>query len=132
MSAILFKPNYKTSLMLSLNSYRFYLYVNPCDMRKGIDGLSGLVRNRMNLDPLNGSVYIFFNKPRNLVKLLMWDTTGFAIYYKRLSRGSFGKFPIQADMISCNVKRDELLCILEGIELKSVRKRKHYIHNTIV
>ena len=117
--------------MLSLNSYRFYLYVHPCDMRKGFDGLSGLVRNEMNLDPLNGVVYIFFNKPRNLVKLLMWDTTGFAIYHKRLLRGSFGKFPTQSDGISSSVKRDELLCILEGIELKTIRKRKRYSHNTI-
>jgi hypothetical protein len=100
-------------------------------MRKGFDGLSGLVRNEMNLNPLNGAVYIFFNKPRNLVKLLMWDITGFAIYHKRLSKGSFGKFTIQFDTKSVSVKRDELLCILEGIELKSVRKRKRYFHNTI-
>jgi len=118
--------------MLSLNSYQFYLYVHPCDMRKGFDGLSGLVRNEMNLDPLNGVVYIFFNKPRNLVKLLMWDTTGFAIYHKRLSKGSFGKFTIHTDTISSSVKRDELICILEGIELKSIRKRKRYIHSTIL
>jgi hypothetical protein len=101
-------------------------------MRKGIDGLSGLVRNHMNLDPLNGAVYIFFNQPRNLLKLLMWDTTGFAIYYKRLSRGSFGKFPTRTDTVGCTVKRDELLCILEGIELKSVRKRKRYVRETIL
>ncbi len=117
--------------MISLNSYQLYLYVHPCDMRKGVDGLSGLVRNQMNLDPLNGAVYIFFNKPRNLVKLLLWDTTGFAIYYKRLSRGSFGKFLTQTDAVNNSVKRDELLCILEGIELKSVRKRKRYSHNAI-
>src|SRR5665811_870234 len=92
---------------------------SPCDMRKGFDGLSGIVRNEMNLDPLNGAVYIFFNKPRNLVKLLLWDTTGFAIYHKRLSLGSYGKIAIQSDTKCAIVKRDELLCILEGIELKS-------------
>ncbi len=118
--------------MLSLNSYQFYLYVHPCDMRKGFDGLSGLVSNEMDLNPLNGSVYIFFNKPRNLVKLLMWDTNGFAIYHKRLSRGSFGKFHDQVDAANNSVKRDELLCILEGIELKSVQKRKRYSHNNIL
>jgi len=95
-------------------------------MRKGIDGLSGLVRNEMELDPLNGSVYIFFNKPRKLVKLLKWDTTGFAIYYKRLSKGSFGKYPINTKDKSCEIGRDDLLFILEGVELKSVRRRKLY------
>ena len=112
--------------MLSLNSYRLYLYVHSCDMRKGIDGLSGLVRNEMDLDPLNGSVYIFFNKSRSLVKLLKWDTTGFAIFYKRLSGGSFGKYPTGVGGETCHIAQDELLCILEGIELKSVRKRKLY------
>lgn len=114
--------------MLSLNSYHLYLYVHSCDMRKGIDGLSGLVRNEMNLDPLNGSVYIFFNKPRNLIKLLKWDSSGFAIFYKRLSRGSFGKFVIDSGHKSCQISRDELLCVLEGIELKSVQKRRLYSH----
>jgi len=99
-------------------------------MRKGIDGLSGLVRNEMELDPLNGSVYIFFNKPRKLVKLLKWDTTGFAIYYKRLSRGSYGKFPIDYTGKSYKIGRDELLFILEGVELKYIRKRKLYTLKT--
>ena len=112
--------------MLSLNSYRLYLYVHSCDMRKGIDGLSGLVRNEMDLDPFSGAVYIFFNKPRNVVKLLKWDTTGFAIFYKRLSKGSFSKYSASMDDKSCLIKRDELTCILDGIELKSIRKRKLY------
>ena len=116
--------------MLSLNSYQLYLYAHSCDMRKGIDGLSGLVRNEMDLDPLNGSIYIFFNKPRNLVKLLKWDTTGFAIFYKRLSRGSFCKYPFKTKGNCCQIGRDELTCILEGIELKSIHKRKLYTLKT--
>ncbi len=116
--------------MISLNSYQLYLYIHPCDMRKGVDGLSGLVRNQMDLDPLNGSVYIFFNKPRNLVKLLRWDVTGFAIYYKRLSRGNFEKFVPKKEDGNYSIKRDDLLCILDGIELESVRKRTRYFHST--
>ena len=112
--------------MLSLASYRFWLYQQPCDMRKGFDGLSGIVRNEMNQDPLNGAVYIFFNKPRNLVKLLLWDTTGFAIYHKRLSKGSFGKPTVKSGTKAVSIRRDELLCILEGIELKSIQRRKRY------
>jgi len=95
-------------------------------MRKGIDGLSGLVRNEMKLDPLNGSVYIFFNKPRNVIKLLRWDTTGFSIFYKRLSRSNFERIPARIGESSRIISNDELLCILQGIELKSVKKRKLY------
>jgi hypothetical protein len=100
-------------------------------MRKGFDGLSGIVRNEMELDPMNGAVYIFFNKPRNLVKLLLWDTTGFAIYHKRLSKGSFGEF-ISRDETKdvAQIRRDELLCILEGIELDSIQRRRRYTLKT--
>ena len=116
--------------MLSLNSYRVFLYTGVCDLRKGFDGLSGVVRNEMQLDPLSGSVFVFFNKRRTLIKLLVWDTTGFAIYYKRLSRGTFGKFELKSTGPSRGIKREELLCVLEGIELKTIRKRKRYSHQT--
>lgn len=116
--------------MLSLSSYRLWLYSQPCDMRKGFDGLSGIVRNEMGFDPMNGAVYIFFNKPRNLVKLLLWDTTGFSIYHKRLSKGSFGKFMPRDGTNAAQIRRDELLCILEGIELGSIQRRKRYTLKT--
>lgn len=117
--------------MLSLNTYRIFLYTRVCDLRKGFDGLSGMVRNEMNQDPLSGSVFVFFNKRRNLIKLLVWDTTGFAIYYKRLSRGTFGSFDTNSKDPSFGIKREDLFCILEGIELKTIRKRKRYSHPTL-
>jgi transposase len=89
-----------------------------------------LVRNEMAMDPLSGEMFVFFNRRRTLIKLLIWDTTGFAIYYKRLSRGTFGQFDHNSTRSYHGITRDELLCVLEGIELKTVQKRKRYFHQT--
>ena len=73
--------------MLSFSpNQRFFLYRTVTDMRKGFDGLSGLVRSQMKHDLLSGDVFIFVNKRRDWIKLLMWDRTGFALYYKQLER----------------------------------------------
>ena len=58
---------------------RYYLYSYPTDLRKGFDALSGLVRNELFRDPLSGDAFIFINRRRNLLKLLIWDQTGFVI-----------------------------------------------------
>jgi transposase len=84
----------------------------------------------MAMYPLSGAMFVFFNRRRTLIKLLIWDTTGFAIYYKRLSRGTFGQFDHDSTRSYHGITRDELLCVLEGIELKTVQKRKRYFHQT--
>ena len=94
-------------------------------MRKGFDSLSGLVRSGMNRDPLNRSVYIFFNKKHNQVKLLLWDGDGFAIYYKRLEKGTF-EVPVADKNICATISNEHLQFILQGISLRSVRRRKRY------
>jgi transposase len=88
------------------------------------------VRNEMALDTLSGAMFVFFNTRRTLIKLLICDTAGFAIYYKRLSRGTFGQFDHDSTRSYHGITRDELLCVFEGIELKTVQKRKRYFHQT--
>lgn len=111
-----------------LSNVRLYLYNGYTDMRKGFDGLSGLVHNDLDRDPLCGDVFIFVNRRRTLIKLLVWDKSGFVIYYKRLEQGTF-EFPDRtAQNKALELAREELVMILEGIELKSVRKRKRYLH----
>lgn len=92
-------------------------------MRKGFDGLSGLVREGLGKDPLSGDVFIFFNKRRNQVKLLLWERDGFSIYHKRLERGTY-ELP---SSVSAELRSDELMLILQGISLKSVRRRKRFL-----
>jgi transposase len=62
------------------------MYSDPADMRKGFDSLSGIVKSRMALNVLNGAVFIFLNKRRTHIKLLLWEGDGFSIYYKRLEK----------------------------------------------
>jgi transposase len=66
-----------------------YAYARPTDMRKGFDGLSALVTQGLQRDPLNGDVYIFVSRNRVRAKVLHWDGTGLCVYAKRLERGRF-------------------------------------------
>lgn len=91
-------------------------------MRNGFDGLSGLVRQGLSKDPLSGDVFIFFNKRRSHVKLLLWEKDGFSIYHKRLERGTY-ELPASATR---ELRSDELMLILQGISLKSVRRRERF------
>ena len=115
--------------MLHLSSAcNYYLYLGNTDMRKGFDSLSGLVSSQMQLNALSGSVFIFLNKKHNQLKLLLWEGDGFALYYKRLEEGTF-EIPVADDKKeSLPVSHQQLQLILQGISLKSVRRRKRYQH----
>jgi len=105
---------------------RLYLYAGAADMRKGFDGLSGLVINKLMQDPLSGDIFIFINRTRTLIKLLVWDQTGFAIWHKRLERGTFEMPDIDPATNSVEISRQKLMLILEGISLKNIRIRKRF------
>jgi transposase len=109
--------------MLSLSSgRRYFLYRGVTDMRKGIDSLSGLVRNELGKDPLSADIFIFFNRKSNQIKLLQWDQDGFALYYKRLEKGRY-ELPKTADN---QLSFETLHFILSGVELSSVKHRLRY------
>jgi len=111
--------------MISFNSsQRFFLYRAAIDMRKSFDGPCGLVTNELQKPLTSGDVFMFINKPRNSIKLLVWDRNGFVIYYKRLEEGTF-EMP-GTDEKSISIKWEELVMMLEGIALKSVKRRKRY------
>ncbi len=95
-------------------------------MRKGFDGLSGLVRNELAQDPLSGDVYIFINRRRNRMKLLVWEWGGFLLYYKRLERGRFECPPIAAKAQNTVISWQQLMLIVQGVELGSVKQRKRF------
>ena len=110
------------------NHQRFYLYSEATDMRKGFDGLSGLVRNVMGQDPLNGWVFIFVNRRRNRMKLLVWESGGFVLYYKLLEKGTFElPQPQQPHTTHCHISWQQLVLIVEGVSLQSVHHRKRYV-----
>jgi transposase len=100
---------------------RIYLYRAPCDMRKSFDGLCGLIRSELGADPLSGSLFVFVNRRRNMVKLMYWDRDGFMILFKRLERGCF-RLPDGAAS-NARIDRLQLTLLLEGVVPKKVNKR---------
>lgn len=73
----------------STRAVRVFAYASPADMRKGFDGLYGLVREHLKADPLSGDMYLFVSGTRKRAKVLMWDGTGLCLYAKRLEKGRF-------------------------------------------
>ena len=111
--------------MLSLPStLRIFLAVEPADMRKGFDGLSQLVRERIAQDPLSGHLYVFRNRRRDRIKILYWDRDGLALWYKRLEKGTF-RFP-EAKEGRVEVTPAEMAAVLEGIDLRHARRQARF------
>ena len=113
------------------NRYRYFVYGNGCDMRKGYDGLSGLVRNEFKKDPLLGDVFIFLSRGRNKIKLLHWQGDGFCIFSKRLEKGTFEIPKQSSSQNAMELSPHQLQFILEGIILSSVKKRVRYEHHFV-
>lgn len=105
---------------------RLFLYCLPADMRKGFDGLGGLVINKLGQNPLSGDIFIFVNRTRTLVKILVWDQTGFTIWHKRLEQGTFEMPQVEKSQLSVEITRQKLMLILEGISLKDIQTRKRF------
>ena len=101
-------------------SHRYYLCQEATDMRKSFDGLSGLVRSSMGRDPLSGDVFIFLNRRRTHIKLLVWDRSGFVLYYKRLEEGTFELPKTEAP------SWDQLVMMLEGVSMGKLQYRKRF------
>lgn len=105
---------------------RIWLYQPPADMRKSYDGLAGLVDSVLCQDPLSGHWFVFRNKRGNQMKILVWEGDGFALWQKRLEKGTF-RFPTD----KAQVTAAELALILDGIEWKQVRKLERYSRSEV-
>ncbi len=114
--------------MLSIPaSLRIFVARFPVDFRKQFDGLAGIVRREFGHDPFGGHLFVFFNKRRDKIKLLMFDHTGFWLHYKRLERGTFetmASVDEESDCIEVDARRLRLL--LEGIDLSKSQFRQHF------
>ena len=107
-------------------SVRVYLCLSPCDMRRSFDGLHALVRDHLGLDAFAGHLYLFANKRKDRVKILYWDRDGFALWAKRLERGSYVIPCGEPGAHRIEITVEELGALLSGIDLSTARRRKRY------
>lgn len=105
---------------------RIFLHARPTDMRKSFDGLCGLVRNVLQADPLDGSLFLFVNRRGDRLKMLWWDCDGLALFYKRLESGTFEMLRPDGDTAAVELDATELAMLLSGIDFDSVKRRKRY------
>jgi len=113
--------------MLSIaTDTRIFVASGATDMRKGFDGLQGLVTGVLEQDPLSGHLFLFVNRRRDKLKILYWDGDGLAIWYRRLEQGTFQMPTLADDRQSAEIKSEELTMLLRGVDLNSVRRRKRF------
>lgn len=107
-------------MILLSRAVRIYFAVEPASLRKSFEGLSNEVRAVLSRDPLSGHVFLFLNRRRTQVKILMWTRGGFTIVHKRLERGQFS-FPIKmvAGIKCVEIEVHELSALLEGLDLST-------------
>ena len=103
---------------------RVYLATVPADMRKSFDGLAALAQGVLKLDPFSGHLFVFANRRRDRLKILYWDRDGYAVWAKRLERGTF-RIPAAADG-RVEMTAADLAVLLAGIDLSTARRRVRY------
>ena len=112
-------------------SVRIFVGREPVDMRKGFDGLSGVVIGTVDEDPQSGHLFVFFNKRRNRMKALVWDGSGYWVLYKRLEHGRFQVFDRMTTTRGADeLSSTDLALLLDGIDLRGARRRLS--HDAIV
>ena len=114
--------------MLTLpSSVRIYVAAEAVDLRRGFDGLAAATRSIIQQEPMNGHVFVFLNRRKNRVKLLVWDRTGYLLLYKRLEAGTF-HLPTQPRAGERHVELDagDLGLMLEGVDLRGARRHKRW------
>jgi transposase len=99
------------------------LAAGATDMRKGFEGLFGLARDRLELEPLSGHVFLFANARRNRLKLLFWDGSGLWVCAKRLEKGRFWWPSAEGDGAKVALRAEELAMLLGGIDLAASKRR---------
>jgi transposase len=105
---------------------KVYLAVGATDLRKGFDGLYGLARDHLGLEPLSGHLTLFCNRQRTRLKILFWDGHGLWVCAKRLERGRFS-WPMEAQASACvTLSPEEFALLIGGIDLSQTRRKNWY------
>jgi transposase len=106
---------------------KIYVAVEAVDMRKGFEGLYGLVRDQLGQDPLSGHVFLFSNRTRTRLKALVWDGSGLWVCAKRLEKGRF-RWPAAAEGAgSITMRAEELAILVNGLDVSQAKRRKNWL-----
>ena len=112
--------------MLSLPvSVRIFVHTGVTDMRRSFDRLAQMVEEHLEQDPESGYLYVFFNRRRNCVKMLLWEADGFVIWYKRLEAGTFA-VPARHAAHGVEIRARDLSLLLSGADPAHVTRRKRF------
>ena len=109
-----------------LTGTRIWLATQPADMRCGFDRLAELARAVTGQDPLSGHLFLFRSRGGDRLKALYWDKDGMALWYKRLEEGTFRLPKVEPPARSVELRASELAMMLDGIDLKSVKRTRRY------
>lgn len=101
----------------STRAVRVFARAAPTDLRKGFNGLYGLVERELGQDPLSGDAFLFVNRRRKSAKVLLFDGTGLCIYAKRLATGQFARLWRDGGAAALSLSMTELALFLEGADL---------------
>ena len=106
---------------------KIYVYTRPTDMRNGINGLSGIVRDQFSADPTDGSLFVFINRRGDRLKMLYFDGGGFWLYYRVLEAGTFEMISAEGESPVIEMDTTQLAMLLAGVSLvASKRRRKRF------
>jgi transposase len=114
-------------VILLPRAVRVYFATQPTNLRQSFEGLTNQIRHALGYDPLSGHVFVFLNRRRNQVKLILWTRGGFTIVHKRLERGTF-TFParVAEGVSSVSIDVHELAVLLEGIEVDELKTKPRW------
>jgi transposase len=108
---------------------KIYVAAEAVDMRKGFEGLFGLVRDQLGHDPLSGHLFLFTNRSHTRLKALVWDGSGLWVCAKRLERGRF-HWPEARDIASVSMRPEELAMLVNGMDLAQARPRRDWLRRS--
>ena len=106
-------------------SVQIYLATGATDLRRSVDGLRSVVETVLRADPFSGHLFVFRNRRGDRLKILVWDRSGFWVFYKRLERGTFA-WPRAEAKGPLLVSNAELMLLLSGVDPREARRRRWY------
>ena len=112
--------------MIDVADLRIFVCTTPTNMSYSFDSLMGRAQEIFDQDPTSGHLFLFLNRRRDRIKILLWDQDGFWIFYKRLEEGTFQMLTTTNDEEGLELEYSQLVRLLGGVDLKTGRRRRRY------